>query len=433
MRTMRSRVLLLLPVLAVLDSGWSGAVQDSPPPSAPAVAPEPDPGQAMIERLRKASAADPSNGSLLYVLARVLDQTGQTEQALEILRRLPQIGWDYALDDNDFPKTRELTGYKEVAARLTAAEPKVQRARLERTLGERDLLPEGIASDPETGALFLSSVHKRKVVRVDRDGTVSDFLPEAKDGLLATLGLRVDSRRRHLWVVSSAESSMKGFTPDDLGRSAVHVFDLASGRLVHQWKLGAPADPAFLNDVTVLANGRALITDSRRGSLYMAAPGKPDLEPFLPPGSFTGPNGLDVALDQKRLYVATFFGIFIVDLATKAKAPLAMPPKAGNFAGIDGLYVHQGTLIGIQNAIGRPRIWRLRLSPTGDAATQLEILESGSPDLDLATTGTVVGEDLVFVANPQIRAVGEDGKVLPAERLQDLKLYRLPLEEGLRG
>lgn len=381
----------------------------------------------MIERLRQASAGDPSNGALLYVLARVLDQTGQTEQALESLRRLPQIGWDYALDDNDFPKTRQLAGYKEIAARLTAAEPKVQRARLERTLRERDLLPEGIASDPETGALFLSSVYKRKVVRVGRDGTVSDFLPEAKDGLLATLGLRVDSKRRHLWVVSSSESSMKGFTPDDLGRSAVHVFDLASGRLVHQWKLGAPADPAFLNDVTVLADGRALITDSRLGGLYMAEPGKPDLAPFLPPGSFTGPNGLDVAPDQKRLYVATSYGIFLVDLATKAVAPLTLPPKAGNFAGIDGLYIHQGTLIGIQNAIGRPRIWRLRLSPAGDAATQVEILESGSPDLDLATTGTVVGEDLVFVANPQIRAVGEDGKVLPAERLQDLKLYRLPL------
>jgi DNA-binding beta-propeller fold protein YncE len=381
----------------------------------------------MIQRLRQASAADPSNGALIYALARTLEQVGQAEQALESLQRLPQIGWDYALDDSDFPKTRQLAGYKEVAARLLAAEPKVRRARLERTLRERDLLPEGTAFDPETGALFLSSVHKRKVVRVDRDGAVSDFLPEAKDGLLATLGMRVDPKRRHLWVVSSTETSMKGFQPDDMGRSALHVFDLASGRLVHRWTLGSPADSAYLNDVAVLADGRGLITDSRRGTVYVAEPGKPDLALLFPPRTFAGPNGLDVHPDQKRFYVATFFGVFTVDLATKNRAPLAMPPKAGNFAGIDGLYIHNGTLIGIQNAIGRPRIWRLRLNPAGDAATHVEILESGGPDLDLATTGAIVGDGFVFVANPQIRGVGEDGKVLPPERLQDLKLYRLPL------
>lgn len=411
---MRSRALLLL--LSLFAT-----------PPALLAASEPDPQQARIEAIRRASAADPSNGALIYVLARVLDQAGQPEQALEALRRLPQIGWDYALDDNDFPKTRQLAGYKEVAVRLSAAEPKIQRARLERTLQERDLLPEGIASDPETGALYLSSLHKRKVVRVDRDGKVSDFLPEGKDGLRATLGMRVDPKRRHLWVVSSSEPFMKGFTPDDQGRSAVHVFDLASGRLVHRWTLGSPAEPAYLNDVAVLADGWGAITDSTRGTVYLAEPGKPELAPLLPPGRFTFSNGLDVAPDQKRLYVATFFGILVVDLATKAVAPLTMPPKAGIFGGIDGLYVHQGTLIAIQNALGRPRIWRLRLNPAGEAATQVEILESGGPDLDLATTGTLVGNDLVFVANPQMRAIGEDGKVLPAERMQELKLYRLPL------
>ncbi|HEX7182200.1 MAG TPA: SMP-30/gluconolactonase/LRE family protein [Thermoanaerobaculia bacterium] len=401
------------------------AAQVSPPMPDPA--PKPDPLQETINRLGQLAAAEPQNGAILYALAAFHDRAGQPEKAIERLRELMRIGWDYALYHGDFPNSRERPEYREIAARLEAAMLKVQKAKPEFTVRERDLLPEGAAYDPETGSLFLSSIHKRKVVRIDRHGITRNFTGEAQDGLLGGLGMRVDAKRRMLWVVSVAQRSMKGFTPAGDGRSAVHAFHLGSGSLATCYTLGGPEDPSFLNDVAVLDDGRAFITDTQRGAVYVAEPGRTELVSFLPPGSLIAPNGIDVSRDQKRLYVAGFRGIFVVDLATKALAPLSVPQGMGNFSGIDGLYFHEGSLVGIQNAVGQPRIWRIYLSPSQDAAVRAEVLESGTPGFDLPTTGAVAGDSLLFVANTQIRMLDKNEKPLPPERFQDLKVLRLPL------
>jgi hypothetical protein len=37
----------------------------------------------------------------------------------------------------------------------------------------------------------------------------------------------------------------------------------------------------------------------------------------------------------------------------------------------------------------------------------------------------LVGNELYFIANSQLRSVGEDGKYLPAERLQPVSVLRV--------
>jgi hypothetical protein len=79
-------------------------------------------------------------------------------------------------------------------------------------------------------------------------------------------------------------------------------------------------------------------------------------------------------------------------------ATLRLPAGATNLAGIDGLYLHGGALIGIQNAVGHPRIVRLPLAASGRAATRIEVIESGSPIVDNPTTGVVIDAAFVFMA-----------------------------------
>ena len=74
------------------------------------------------------------------------------------------------------------------------------------------------------------------------------------------------------------------------------------------------------------------------------------------------------------------------------------PPGATNLAGIDGLYLHGGALVGIQNAVGHPRIVRLPLAADGRAATRIDVIESGSPIVDNPTTGVIIDAALVFMA-----------------------------------
>lgn len=78
----------------------------------------------------------------------------------------------------------------------------------------------------------------------------------------------------------------------------------------------------------------------------------------------------------------------------------------------------------MQNAVGRPRILRIRLEPVA-----VEVLDSGNPLFVTPTAGTMAGDDYVYMANPQIRSFHADHTIWPAERLQDvvvLKISTLP-------
>ena len=57
-------------------------------------------------------------------------------------------------------------------------------------------------------------MRRRRIVRKTRDGTLSDFVAAGRDGLRSALGMRVDPKRRALWVASQAIPSMDGYEKD---------------------------------------------------------------------------------------------------------------------------------------------------------------------------------------------------------------------------
>jgi hypothetical protein len=177
------------------------------------------------------------------------------------------------------------------------------------------------------------------------------------------------------------------------GTSRLHAFELAGGRLRARYEL---AGPSLLNDVAVLPDGRAVVTDSAADELWITAGDR--LERLLPAGTLSGPNGLVPSQAGDLLYVANWRGISVVDWRARRAELLRLPAGATRIAGIDGLYLHDGALVGIQNAVGRPRVVRLSLADGGRAATRVDVIESGSPVVDNPTTGVVVDGELVFMA-----------------------------------
>lgn len=376
------------------------------------------PGADAIAALEAELRARPDDGAVLYALAMTADRAGEVDAALGWLARLAATPWDAGLDPADFERSRA-----QAAARFATAQAAVERrwirvdaARELVRVGERDLLPEGMEVDPATGELLLSSGRKRKVVRVAADGTTRDLVAPAQDGLLATLGLRVDRARGVLWVASAAAPFMERADDTPAGVSRLHAFALATGALVARYELPSPS---LLNDVAVLPDGRAVVTDSAGDAVWITgAVGR--LEPFVAAGAVVGPNGVAVAPDGATVYVATWHGIVAVDVATRRITPVPLPAGAPNLAGIDGLYVHDGGLIGIQNAVGRPRVVRVWLAP----AAGVEILESASPIVDNPTTGVIVDGGLVFMARRNRERVFLGGD--PAT-LEDIVIARVPL------
>ena len=133
---------------------------------------------------------------------------------------------------------------------------------------EKDLVPEGVAFDPVTRSIFVSSTYKRKIVRIDAAGEVKDFIIEKQDGIWSTIGMEADARRRHLWVVSSqAKEVLPLLDPDSLQwRSAIYQYNIDTGTLIDSCLL--PLKNAFLNDLTVAPNGDVYVTESMQGGIY---------------------------------------------------------------------------------------------------------------------------------------------------------------------
>ena len=126
----------------------------------------------------------------------------------------------------------------------------------------------------------------------------------------------------------------------------------------------------------------------------------------------------------RLLYVAQGIALRRVELASGAVTSVAAPASLALLS-IDGLYWHRGRLIAVQNGGGPGRILALDLSPDGRAITGFQVLEAGDPGFDLPTTGTMAGDRFTFIANSQLRRLGDDGRLTAGPPLAPIRFVEL--------
>ena len=206
---------------------------------------------------------------------------------------------------------------------------------------------------------------------------------------------------------------MRGWTKD-VTASMLAAYDLRDGRLLKR----IDAAPGVLNDLALLNDGRLFATDMGRHAVVTLAPDATALEVWAEELAF--PNGIAVSEDERFLYVADFRGVTRFDLRDKARTAIESTRYIG---GIDGLTVHRGALIGIQSAVGNPRV--IRIDPTNGSVI---VLESKNPLFELPTTGVMANDGYYFIANPGLRSFAEDHTIWPAAKLREPIMLRLPID-----
>jgi hypothetical protein len=219
---------------------------------------------AFLRYATEAHRLRPAHGGTTYALASAYAMAGDTGAALAMLRRFAALG--YSADvaaDSDFVVLRGTAAFDGIRRALSRNAAPLARGTPAFTLPERDLLTEGIAYDPAGQSFFVGSVHRRKILRVDRHGRFTEFVPHGSGGLWAPLGMRVDPIRRVLWVAAAALPQMADFDPADGLRSGLFRFDLSGGALTGRFLLPADGAPHTLGDVTVTRGGDRLRHDSR--------------------------------------------------------------------------------------------------------------------------------------------------------------------------
>jgi sugar lactone lactonase YvrE len=355
---------------------------------------------AMLAFARHDADAQPNTPRALYNLAcaqALNHRAADTAGALDKLAAL-SIFFDFA-GEHDLDGVRADPGVAAALARVAAVRTRaVGHAEVRATVDADDLLIEGLAVDPASGDLFLSSVHRRRILRLGADGTPRDFVPPASEGLFGVLGMRIDGARHLLWAVSSGLPEVDGLGDAERGHTTVHCFDLQTGAVRAKLELYERDHKHHFDDLVLDKDGRAYVSDGFGGAIYAVAPDGSH-EIWLGPGTLASPQGLAWSADGRTLYAADYNrGVAAIDRATRAVRWLAAADAT--LVGIDGLVLdpHDGALVATQNGVVPPRVVRLRVD---GERVRSEILLMNAPKMTEPTLGAIVDGAFVFVANAQ--------------------------------
>jgi sugar lactone lactonase YvrE len=290
-------------------------------------------------------------------------------------------------------------------------------------LTEKDLVPEGVAFDEASQTIFVSSTYKRKIVSVDKDGRIKDFITEAQDDIKSVIGMDVDEKTNSLWAIScEAEDVLPLKNPGkEQWRSSVYHYSLKDAKLLRKYSLDK--DSVFLNDLTVTDDGTVYVTESVQRRVYVLKPGADSLELFLEIKPYHFINGIAFTDKPGLLFVASTEGIVRIDISTKQYSllPEASSPKALD---IDGLTFWNGYFIAHQSKA----VTRFYLSQARDSLIRADTLDSGK-EFNSSTTGEIANGTYYFIVNSQIQS-GIDytnKKLKPLDSLSDIIIRKIKL------
>ncbi len=367
---------------------------------------------------------EPQNYRHHYNLACACALTGDTQNSVKILRRLLNEDYDLAIlaeTNSDFAPIRNTAPFQEIITRIKEKTQPLNNSHIAFSIPEKDLIPEGIAYDPVDEAFYLGSVQKCKIIKIDKQGKISDFTEPRQDGLVPVLGMRVDSKRRFLWAVSSYGFYKANIPRELLGTTGVFKYDLQSKRLFKKYML-PQEENHMLNDLTIGSNGDVYVTDWRVPAIYLISSDKDAIEIFydLP----RRPNGIDFSPDGTKLFIAGA-GIGVLDIPTKTFRELKHPVDM--YLSGDGLYYYRNSLIAVQNG-GLRKITRFYLNEAQNEIVRSQALEAYHPLFNLPTTGVIIGKHFYYIANSQLRAYDKDGKLFPLNKLEETKILKIELQ-----
>ena len=356
-----------------------------------------------VADLEQLAAAFPDSAS---VQRRLLVAAARADDAALVNRQIARLeAMGFAIRTETLTSLAPLIGAQEAAAAVIRAthlrSPRCASTTIA-SVPPAHRLVEGVVSDSRTRRLYLASIVDRALLMSGDSGLSA--VPAIDAGSLS--GLVLDEASRTLWLASGAFDP----TPDpDNAFAGLLAFDLDRQAVIS--RVAAPEGVRTLSDIALGKGGIVYASDPLGGGLYRLAPGANAIETLVAPGTLRSPQGIAVDPSGRRLYVSDYgYGLATVDVASgrvdriAAASPMMLD-------GIDGLYWHRGSLIAIQNGTSPMRVVRLRPDRAGTRVEALDVIEAAHPEWGEPTNGHVVGDTLLYIADPQWDRFDAGGKV----------------------
>ena len=370
--------------------------------------------RAQIAAIEQLLPNFPDRGAALYVMAAAHQHLGESRESIKLLKECIARGEGF--DPSGGPEFAGLYTsheFTDLIEKVHRDFPVIAQARLALLTEEKNLIPEGLAWDPNRNVFYLSSLAQRKIVQITPDSHATDFVPAHRDHLFPVLGIRLDPRDSTVWANTTA----------DRGSAALLHFD-KSGNVLGRYTLTDSRKHLF-NDLVVPKSGEVILTDSVDNRIFRFDPATEKFSELQTHRALFYPNGITLAPDDQTLFVADALGVLRIDLKMLVSVDVNPGPHS-TLAGADGLYWYNGSLIAIQNGIGSPRVAAFKLSEDGTRVTRTTVLENRSSFTTLPTTGAIRGSDFYFIANSHIDNLNDD-KILDVTQLEPVRIAVLHL------
>jgi sugar lactone lactonase YvrE len=306
--------------------------------------------------------------------------------------------------------------FRQLAERVRRGFPPVHRARVQLTLAQDDLFPEGLGVDAAKRVFFIGSMHHNKIVRITESGEIEDLVKEGLYDLMPVGGVHVDPADHSVWCATD---------PGERNRSEIVHFD-AQGELVERY--AAPGTgPHDLNDLVLRGESEIFVTDTDGNRVYRFDRKSHRFASLELSRPVFYPNGITLTDDGKVLYVADFLGVQRMDLRAN-EAQEVKPAVRDTLAGADGLYWYKGGLVGIQNSTSLRRVMRWKLSRDGRSVVASETLERGTELVHDPTTGAILDDKFYFMTNTGLDNLDDNGRIVDATKLEPLHIAVVALK-----
>lgn len=368
-------------------------------------------------RLDEAQAQRPYSNFLTRnrILARFLG--GDAKGAIEIADRVAARGLALDLPNTEaFNRLRDDPAFAEVLRLFDQNRSPKGVAQIAASHPETGLVPEAIVKYRD--GFLIGSVRSGAILEL-RAGALREIL--RLEGGVFDIALADKGTAVFAVVNNQLAYDRTGERPAE---AAVVKADLDTGEVL--WSHSIEGGDALLGDLEATAR-RLYLSDSLSPRIFGHDEGN---KPALLSSDPRFANVQGIALDRKndRLFVADYLtGLFVIDIASGATTQIANPSDA-HLGGIDGLYLHKGDLIGVQNGTTPQRIVRIDLDRKGTVARSLTVLQQALPEWNEPTHGFVDGDRFIYIATSNWPAYDDAGAVRDGAVLQPLRLMSIDLD-----
>lgn len=380
-----------------------------------------------LENIRKADELRPNHPAIVPKLAAAWSLTGRKIRAIQTLRQMMLMDATFDFEnDPDFENIRDHKNYDDLLI-LQAELSKVEvHDEVYRVINAGMLHPESFVL-MDDGQILLGSIRERKIVKVDTNGLVSDWL-EVPFGVM---GMKYVEETDQLWVATSALPEMKDFSADDKDKAMILQIDASKGEIQHGVGFD---DGSIIGDLVLDKEHRIWYSNSAKPFLVRNVT---DTAQYWGPfarkyfdldGSHFNLQGLALNREENYLYFADYIsGIYRINMDNEDAIEKVFAPESMLLKGIDGLYYYNQTLIAIHNGTKPYRVVQYFLSDDGQSIDLARIINRGGESLGEPTLGQVKDGYFYYLANSPWGAYDEEMNLL-VDKVKPIEIRRIKLD-----